>query len=357
MVDVASGGRSRDALIDAVRAISLLVVVTWHWVFTTISWRGDGPHASNPIGVTRGFWLLTWLLQVMPLFFFAGGYVHSRAWLRGGGWGWVARRLRGLLAPAATLVAAGLIVWVAASRLAPGAGWVGRGIILVLSPLWFLLVYALLVAGMPLWWWLHARLGEVALVLLVGLAVVVDVFRFKYGWPGVEWVNMVAVWALSHQMGFHYERLVEAPRRFAWCLALGGLIPLFGLTNMGLYPRSMVGVPGEEISNMAPPTLCIAALTVFQIGVILLCRDAISRWAAGSGRRIVEVARRHSMRIFLWHAPGFAIAYGLWRLAGLPGQSPRIDAAWWASRPLWFLLPILPTVLLSSTVGRALRTT
>jgi len=317
----------RDVVIDAVRALSLLVVVMWHWVFTTITWRPDGPHASNPIGVTRGLWLLTWLLQVMPLFFFAGGYAHSLSWERsGGGWAWVRKRLLSLAAPASALIVAGLAGWQVARTVAPEAQWVTRGIVLVLSPLWFLAVYALLVVYMPLWRWLHDRMLEVAVVIMVGLAVVVDVMRFTYRWPGVELLNLVVVWAVAHQLGFFYPRLAAAPKRFAWCLALGGGFALFGLTNMKLYPRSMVGVPGEEISNMAPPTLAIAALTALQIGVLMLNRERIQGWACrGWGARVVGLASRNAMPIFLWHAPGFAVAYGLWRLAGLPGQDPRID--------------------------------
>ncbi len=344
----------RDLLVDTLRALSLLMVVVWHWVFTILIWEADGPHASNPIGITRGLWLVTWLLQVMPLFFFAGGYVHSKTWERDhGGAQWVIRRLRALLLPALSLVAVGLLVYAIANSVAPEADWIARGIVLMLSPLWFLIVYAMLVACMPLWRWLHDRWGEVALVLMVGIAVVVDVFRFRYRWAGVEWFNFLIVWSLAHQLGFHYDRLVAASRRFAWCLALGGGFALFGLTNMGLYPRSMVGVPGEEISNMAPPTLAIAALTIFQIGVVLLLRDRIIAWAKSPlGSKIVDVASRNAMPIFLWHAPGFAVAYGLWRLWDLPGQSGVVDAAWWAWRPLWLLLPIVPTMILASTLGR-----
>jgi hypothetical protein len=344
---------TRDDFIDTVRALSLFVVVLWHWVFTTITWEHDGPHASNPIGVTRGLWMATWLLQVMPAFFFAGGYVHKRGWEKDGGrWSWVIKRLQRLWAPALALIAVGLGIWLVARQIAPEAEWVGGGIILVLSPLWFLIVYAMLVATAPLWFALDKRFGELALVWMVGIAVVVDVLRFRYRVPGIEWVNMLVVWAIPHQLGFHYERLKAAPRRFAWCLATGGFFALFGLTNMGLYPRSMVGVPGEEFSNMGPPTLAIAALSVFQVGVLLLAREGIMRWAHTSGERFVSFAARNSMRIFLWHAPGFALAYGLWRLAGLPGQPWTVDASWWIWRPLWLLLPIVPTVIFASTLGR-----
>lgn len=355
--------QQRDLLIDTVRAISLLVVVLWHWVFNVVIWEADGPHTNNPIGVTRGLWLATWLLQVMPLFFFAGGYVHGKGWEKAGrgqggqggqgGWHWIGRRLRSLLLPALSLIIVGIGVWQIARVVAPEADWVVRGVVLMLSPLWFLIVYMMLVATMPLWRLLHDRLGEVALVLLAGIAVVVDVLRFRYRIVGIEWVNFFVVWSLSHQMGFHYERLVAATRRFAWSLTLGGGFALFGLTNMGLYPRSMVGVAGEELSNMAPPTLAIAALSIFQIGVLLLLRDKILEWAQGrTGKRVVDIASKNAMPIFLWHAPGFAIAYAFWRVADLPGLSENIDLSWWAARPLWLLLPIVPTMILASTVGK-----
>ena len=343
----------RDLFIDTVRALSLFVVVLWHWVFTTISWEADGPHASNPIGVTRGLWMATWLLQVMPAFFFAGGYVHKRGWVASEGWSWVMKRLQRLWAPALALVVVGIAIWIAAEQIAPEADWVLRGVVLVLSPLWFLIVYAMLVATAPMWFWLHERYQELVPLWMIGIAVVVDVLRFRYRVTGVEWINMLIVWALPHQLGFEYDRLCRAPRRFASCLAWGGFFALFGLTNMGLYPRSMVGVPGEEISNMAPPTLAIAALAIFQVGVLLLVRDRIEAWARSElGSRFVAFAARNSMRVFLWHAPGYALAYGLWRLADLPGQSASVDAAWWAWRPLWLVLPIVPTIIFASTLGR-----
>src|SRR5882672_3815333 len=97
--------QQRDVFIDTVRALSLFVVVLWHWVFTFLIWDSDGPHASNPIGATHGLWLATWLLQVMPMFFFAGGYVHKRGWVTGrSGWSWVAKRLSRLWAPALALI-------------------------------------------------------------------------------------------------------------------------------------------------------------------------------------------------------------------------------------------------------------
>src|SRR5947209_4074268 len=66
----------RDQYVDFLRGFSLVVVVIWHWAFTIIRWRADGPHATSPLGFTSQLWIFTWLLQVLPLFFYIGGYVH-----------------------------------------------------------------------------------------------------------------------------------------------------------------------------------------------------------------------------------------------------------------------------------------
>ena len=81
-----TAGSARDDFIDLCRAFSLLIVVMWHWVFTIVVWRKSGPSANSPLGFTDNLWILTWFLQVMPLFFFVGGYAHLQLWtkLRGG---------------------------------------------------------------------------------------------------------------------------------------------------------------------------------------------------------------------------------------------------------------------------------
>jgi hypothetical protein len=67
---------TREPYVDWLRAVSLLVVVLWHWAFTILRWSPEGPHATNPLGFFSGLWIFTWLLQVLPVFFYVGGYVH-----------------------------------------------------------------------------------------------------------------------------------------------------------------------------------------------------------------------------------------------------------------------------------------
>lgn len=358
--DAATGaGQSstRNTYIDFMRAFSLLVVVAWHWVFTIVIWKDDGPHATNPIGFTTGLWAATWLLQVMPLFFYVGGYSHLVAWRSAQQKGehigsFVLRRLRRLAAPALALLG----VWIAfgiALGIIFDLEWIGRAVLLVVSPLWFMGVYLMLVALLPIALWLHERWDTIVLVFLVAAAGAVDILRFRYGheWLGI--INMVVVWALCHQLGFFYDRLVHAARRVDWTLLWAGLAGLAGLVGSGLYPGSMVGVPGET-SNMAPPTLCIVALVAFQAGVAEAIRPMIElrltrpRWAKAS-----ELINRFSMPLFLFHTTGMALHRAArYALSGSRNEAREPSLMWWLYRPLAFIGPLLFTLPVIYLFGR-----
>ena len=125
----------RDHFIDFIRAFSLIVVVIWHWSFTILKWRSDGPHATNPIGFTDGLWLSTWLFQVMPLFFFVGGYGHQQSYKkkqqRGTSmWAFVGQRLRELTAPAVALAGVWIVLGIIVAIVFE-ASWIKRSVILV----------------------------------------------------------------------------------------------------------------------------------------------------------------------------------------------------------------------------------
>ena len=209
----------RDAFIDFIRAFSLLVVVVWHWAFTIIVWERDGPHATSPLGFTSGLWVITWLFQVMPLFFFVGGYANLRAYQSGRRRGrdmaqFVEGRVRQLAIPSivVTLVWVGIGVLVAAvwnvgvdrpSRdPGPQPAVVHRHL------------PAADRAASRLLYRLHVRFGPLVLVFLVGLAAVsrrgpVRARRRRAS----GWANMVLVWGLCFQLGFFYPhvRALAAP--------------------------------------------------------------------------------------------------------------------------------------------------
>jgi peptidoglycan/LPS O-acetylase OafA/YrhL len=346
----------RDRYVDFLRAASLLVVVGWHWVFSIVTWH-PGPGTTSPIGTTPGMWAFTWVLQVMPIFFFVGGFAHLVTWesveRAGGGYRqFVARRLKRLLGPTVICLAVVVGAWTVLRFGPVTIPHLNAGLLLVLSPLWFLAIYVGLVLLAPLGIRLHRAVGNWDLVALAGGAVLVDLLRFHGHLPYVAWLNMVVVWGFAHQLGFSWRQLVVAPRRLAWTLLSAGLGALIALTTIGSYPRSMVGVPGQPFSNMGPPTVCILALTLLQVGVVLLLRPAMTAWLERPRpQRFTAWAGERSMTVYLWHFPAFAAAYGLVVLAGF-SVPQTASLGWWLQRPLWVILPVIVIYPLLRTFRR-----
>ncbi len=239
-----------------------------------------------------------------------------------------------------------------------GDPWVPRAVMLVLSPLWFLAIYMMLVATVPVWDALDRRWGELVPIGLVAATMGVDLLRFRFGHPQVAWLNMVFVWGAAHQVGWSWERLRRAPKRFGHALMLIGFAALVGLTNMGLYPRSMVGTTSaaDRFSNMGPPTLPLIALCVAQVGLVIANRERILAVAHRPRvRRFVDWLSRNAMPLFLWHTVGFAAFYAIARtVADLP-EEPSV--AWWLARPAWLIGPLLLTVPLLALTSLTRRST
>ncbi|MFD1934666.1 MULTISPECIES: acyltransferase family protein [Nonomuraea] len=355
----------RDKYVDWLRAVSLITVVVWHWAFTILVWTPEGPSPTSPLGFTSGLWILTWLFQVLPLFFYVGGHVHLLSWHRacerGTGIGsFVWRRIKALAVPGLTLAGIWLAIGLVVTLLFD-VPWMWRVVLLVLSPLWFLIVYVMLVALLPVALWLHRRYDVLALIWLGGATLVVDVIRLRYHVEWVGWLNMILVWGLAHQAGFFYERVVILPRRYDFAILWTGLFGLFGLVYSGLYPGSMVGVPGDKLSNMAPPTFVIVALLIFQIGLVEVLRPTMERvLERPRWKRVNETINRFALPLFLFHTTGMALALGAWwGLFGFPSADPRPNLMWWLERPFAVVGPLLftlPVIYLFSRGRRADRT-
>ena len=186
---------------------------------------------------------------------------------------------------------------------------------MVVSPLWFVATYLALICLLPITVWLHRRYDALVLVVLAGLAVVVDILRFRYHVPGVEWANMLFVWGFAFQLGFFHGRISgvdSAPRysdgRVDW--EYQSPRPwqrgrMFALTGPVRADRSGLlractrarwsGSPGRG-RTWRPPTVCIIALTVFQVGVAEIIRPSVLR-ALGRGGLVRQGDRRdHPVR-------------------------------------------------------------
>ena len=347
--------------IDFVRGASLVVVVVWHWAFTILRWEADGPHATNPIGFTKGLWIITWVAQVMPLFFFVGGWSNYAAYEKAQAEGvskrtFVTERLKDLLAPAFFLIAVWWGVLIGISALVE-LSWLRTSIILILSPLWFAFSYAFVVVFFPMFLALHKRYSYLVPVWLAGLAALIDIARFTHKVPYVGWLNMIVVWGLAHQLGFFYNTLKTAPRRVYYAMSWSGLFFLLALVWSGIYPGSMVGVPGDKFSNMAPPSLAIVALVILQVGLLLSVREWIeARLETPRWSKFVKLMRTYAMPLYLLHTSGLAIfLVGGYFLNQRAPLSTEISWRWWAWRPLAVTLPLITTLPLLWAVAKLVR--
>lgn len=357
--------RDRDRLIDFLRASSLVVVVLGHWLMAGVAVGADGRIAGvNALSTVLVLQPLTWLLQVMPLFFVAGGFSNLTTWrrqvARGGGDGgypaFVRARLLRLTGPALVFVGvvqAGLILLRQAGLGAAEAELAGR---LLGQPLWFLGVYVVVTALAPAMAAWHARAPVGAIVVLASSAVAVDVARVGAGAEAVGYLNLGLVWLIAAQVGFWYAdgRLAGIGRRQWWAVLVAAAGALVLLTGPGPYPLSMVGVPGE-LSNMSPPTVCILVLIVGQVAAVMLARRRLQVWLADPRRwSLVVSIGSLAMTVYLWHLAVLVAAFGavVW-LGWLPPEPG--SGWWWLTRPAWLAGLGLVLVVLSAAASGVRR--
>jgi hypothetical protein len=200
--------------------------------------------------------------------------------------------------------------------------------------LWFIGIYLGVAALAPVMYPLHRRWGWLVVVLLWAAAVVVDVLRFGLGWEWVGTLNFAFVWLALHQLGFCWrDGLVQ--RGTAALLAGVGAAVMVLLVTVGPYPVSMIGLPGQNVSNMAPPTVALLAQGTALIGVAVLGRERGER-LLDSDRvwRLVMRAAGIAMTLFLWHLSALALVF--FAVVSLSIPTPTAGSAqWWLTRPLW----------------------
>ncbi|MEU6217332.1 acyltransferase [Streptomyces sp. NPDC047022] len=332
---------SRDRYADLLRVASLGTVVLGHWLMAAVSLGADGRvQVGNLLALQPRLQLLTWVFQVMPVFFFVGGFAHAlscRSARRTHAHAYpvfLRARLQRLLRPTAAFIG----IWGAAALVleltGKGGGLIDVSLRLVAQPLWFVGIYLIMAAFTPPLLRLHERYGWAVFGALVAAAVLVDVLRFGLDVPYVAFLNFAFVWLAVHQLGF-----LRADGRLTrpWLLAGAGLAGAVLLVASGPYPLSMVGMPGEKISNMAPPTLALLCHGLWLVGAVELLRGPATRWLNRPRVwRTVVVAGTVSMTAFLWHLTAMLGVYGVLLAAHVRLPEPG-SGTWWMQVPLRFL--------------------
>jgi len=368
---VAATPSSRDRYVDFLRAASIAGVVFGHWFIAIIFWDQGVIGVHSAIGVTSGLWVGTWLFQVIPIFFFVGGFSNFVAYRafrdQGRSTGEFLRtRAVRLLKPTAIFVAVWLGIEVVLHLVHRGGTGLIRGVrlgnTLPFGPMWFLGVYLVVVLLSPITIALHRRFGLWLPMALAAGVVIADVVGLAGEFEGIRNVNILLAWSLAHQLGYFCAdgSLMGLPRRVHVAMAAIGLAALIVLTNTGVYPRSMLGTdatffhlkPIEQTSNMNPPTACIVALTLWLVGLAMALRPSVSRWLRRRGPwKATIVANSVIMTLFLWHMTAYAAAILLLHPLGL-GTQVDSTARWWMERPVWELVPGVILLGMVLAVGR-----
>ena len=355
----------RNRYVDFLRALSIIFVVIGHWLIAT-AWYVDGQltpgHLLKSHPQTQ--WL-TWLFQVMPIFFIVGGYSNAvsleSAKRKGLGYAdWLAARLHRLVTPLLALID----TWAGVAGVMKLMG-VTKGVIVYTSqaaliPTWFLSIYITLALLAPVAYKFWRRYGFLSFWALASVAVIVDVLFFvaDIQWPG--WTNYVWVWLAVHQLGFAWRdgRMGSISRLLIYSAL--GFGALYSLVRWGPYPLAMVGSPDEGLSNTLPPKITLLALGMFQFG-LLLALEGPMRKALSNLRLWTATVLINSMimTVYLWHITIMVIFGSVLYLSG--GFGFHIEPGttdWWLTRPLWIgvlILLLIPAALALSPLERRSR--
>lgn len=335
---------ARDHSMDFYRVAALVLVVLGHWVAASLTYRDGSFWRENPLVHLPWTQWLTWMFQVVPVFFVVAGYASAVSWSRhrhSGGAGrqaWLRHRLTRPLGPTAVYVVFALAV-VAVLR---GVGVAGPeldfGAWAVAMHLWFLGVYVVMIALTPVAIAAHRRWGLAVPAALAAAVAAVDLATIGAQLPYLGWVNHLLPWAVLYQLGIAWHTGMlrgRAPVLLAGCSAA----VLVLLVTVGPYPVSMIGVPGQTLQNTSPPNLAILALGIAQAGVVLAAAPLLNR-ALNSPRRqrILAVANDNVMALYLWHMVPVVIVALVGYPTGLLPQPPLGSAAWWLARLEWVVV-------------------
>jgi len=354
LADLASSTRpDRNRAIDFYRAVAMIAVAVGHWMATAATVSRDGQlDAGNALEHASGLHWMSWIFQVMPLFFVVGGFSSAMSldsFARGADrpQDWVVNRLRRMLSP--TMVLAG--VWMA---LLAGGALVGAWSLLATAalsaaiPLWFLANYTIDTAIAP--YVLPAfRRHPVALPALgVAAFISLEIARLA-GVPVLPHLNWVLGWLLFQVAGFAWRDGL-LPSGAQMLKIAGGLwATALAAVWLGPWPVSMVNFPGLEHSPTNPPTIALLLFGSAYSATAIAAAPKMSAWLASSQRAwsAVVAANTIAMSVYLWHFTAMIIAVAIFLPLGLLPTAAINSAAWWLQK-----LPLMAvaTVVLAAIV-------
>jgi surface polysaccharide O-acyltransferase-like enzyme len=320
---------ARDRAVDVARLAALVVVVFGHCALLLATIDAGGVRIGNLLGALPAIEPVTWVVQVMPLFFLAGGAAGAYGWHSGTPWGtWLFTRAQRLCRPVFWYLAAWTVGLLVVRLLlgAESADDVGRESVALL---WFLGVYLVVLAFVPA----LTRLGTVratavVVAALLVAAAAVDQVRFAEGTPTAGIANFVIVWLIPVVIGVAYARRTIGPRA-ALVVAASAFAAQVALAVVGRYEVSLVVTGVERTSNVSPPTLLLALHCTWMSFVFVAVAGAVRRWASRPRVwHVVAVGNAGAMTLYLWHIPAIAIAMFTLHAFGMDAYDVHAPGFW-----------------------------
>lgn len=343
--------QAREFSADLYRIVAVMIVVVGHWLLAAVTYSDRRFGYDEVLVVLPSTQWSTWFFQVVPVFFVVGGYANAASWMRRrtadeAEWGpWLRHRVAGILGPVTAYVAL-LLALVAVSA---GAGVASHQLAMITwllsMHLWFLPVYLVVVAMTPFALAAQRRWGlKVPAMMALGVAAV-DVGTRAGHVPMLGWVNYALCWGAIYQAGIAWHSGALRGRR-AVLVALCGAIALATVIGLGLYPVSMIGVPGQAAPNTSPPSVALISLAAIQAGVLIAAAPTVSTWLRGARwRHYLAMANDNALALYLWHlVPIVVVALIAYPLGLLP-QPELGSASWWWWRLAWVAVLSAVTVV------------
>ena len=319
----------RDRAVDVARLAALVVVMFGHCALLLATIDTSGLRIGNLLGQLPAIAPITWVVQVMPLFFLAGGAAGAYGWHSGTPWGtWLFTRAQRLCRPVFWYLAAWTIgLLVARMTLgAESAAGLGRECVALL---WFLGVYLVVLAFVPALTRLRTgRAVAVVVASLLAAAAVFDGIRIAVGTPTAGLANFLIVWLVPVVIGVAYARRLIRPRA-ALAVAASVLAAQIVLAMAGPYDVSLVVTGTARMSNVSPPTLLLALHCTWMSCVFVAAAGAIRRWAERPRVwHAVAVGNGGAMTLYLWHIPAIAVATFSLHAVGLDAYDVDAPGFW-----------------------------
>ena len=362
LTSIAAQAKSdRNRAIDLYRALAMLAVAFGHWL-AMVAIVSDGELVGgNALEFVPSMAWLTWLLQVMPLFFVVGGFssamsldAHNRN--DGRPQDWIAARLRRMLPPAVTLAATWLVI------IAAGAAFglldlVEVAVYASAVPLWFLANYTIDTALAPYVLPRFRRNPALTSAVILGAFVVFELCRIA-GIGVLAQANWVIGWLSFQVLGFAWrDGLLPQGRRLLAAAAVAWIAAIGLVFSGGPWAVSMVNVAGLEHSPTNPPTLALLAFGTAYSLTAIAAAPMLSRALANRPRMWTGVvaANTVAMSVYLWHMTAAVVVTAVLHFTiGLP-ETTVGSADWWiwkAPTILASLLALGPIVALVAKVER-----